>query len=91
MADFIPEERVTNTKMFAPGGDRFPIRLFKLYLSGTNHSSSLSIQTASSLSNVENKPTYVFHGGTVTCNNIVKTENKKRKYVIYDSESSQSQ
>ena len=41
-----------------------------------------------------NKPTYVFHGCTVTFNSIsqnVKSESRKRKYVTYDTESSQSQ
>ena len=60
-------------------------------------STSLSIQSVSSSSlsvPKANKPTYVFHDCTVNFNNIsqnVKSESRKRKYVIYDTESSQSQ
>ena len=60
-------------------------------------STSLSIQSVSSSSlavSKTNKPTYVFHDCTVNFNNIsqnVKSERRKRKYVIYDTESSQSQ
>ena len=60
-------------------------------------STSLSIQSASSSSlavSKTNKPTYVFHGCTVNFNNIsqnVKSDNRKWKYVIHDTESSQSQ
>ena len=63
----------------------------------TSPSTSLSIQSASSSSlavSKTNKPTYVFHGCTVNFNNIfqnVKNESRKRKYVIYDTEPSQSQ
>ena len=60
-------------------------------------STSSSVQNASSSSlavSKTNKPTNVFHGCTVTFNSIsenVKSESRKRKYVIYDTESSQSQ
>ena len=60
-------------------------------------STSLSIQSASSLSlavSKTRKPTNVFHGCTFNFNNIsqnVKSESRKRKYIIYDTESSQSQ
>ena len=58
---------------------------------------SLSIQSACSSSlavSKTSKPTYVFHGSTVNFNNIsqkVKSESRKREYVIYDIESSQAQ
>ena len=61
-----------------------------------NPTTSLSIQSASSSSLPvlkTKKPTYVFYGGTVNFNNIsqnVKSESRKRKHVIYDTESSQS-
>ena len=60
-------------------------------------STSLSIQSASSSSlavSKTNKPTYAFHGCTVNFNNIsqnVKSDNRKWKYVIHDTEFSQSQ
>ena len=60
-------------------------------------STSLSIQSASSSSLAvlkTKKLTYVFHGCTINFDNIsqnVKSEGRKRKYVIYDTESSQSQ
>ena len=55
-------------------------------------STLLSIQSASSSSLAvlkTNKPTYVFDGCTVNFNSIsqnVKSESRKRKYVIYDTE-----
>ena len=60
-------------------------------------STSLSIESVSSSSlavSKTNKPTYLFHDCTVNFSNIsqnVKIERRKRKYVIYDTESSQSQ
>ena len=74
---------------------------FREMLNGPNPPSaspftSLIIQSASSLSlpvSKTNKSTYVFHCCTVNFNNIsqnVKSESRKRKYVIFDTEFSQS-
>jgi len=45
------------------------------------------------VNNENNRATYVFHGCTVNFNttNVTKTNSRKRNYVIYDTESSQSQ
>ena len=80
-------------------GDQNEIREMSNALNSpsANPSASLSIQSVSSSSlavSKTDKPTYVFHGCTVNFNNIsqnVKSESRKRKYVIYDTKSSQSQ
>ena len=84
-------------KSYAPG-DQNEFREMSSALHPPNASPStlLSIQSASSSSlavSKTNKPNYIFHSCTVNFNNIsqnVKIEGRKRKYIIYDTESSQS-
>ena len=61
-----------------------------LKLSGTNQSTSSSLQNASKSSGVENKPTYAFHSCTLNFNNISQKVKSswQWKFVIYGSDSS---
>lgn len=61
-----------------------------LRLSGTNQSTSSSLQNASESSGVENKPTYVFNSCTLNFNNISQKVKSswQWKFVICGSDSS---
>ena len=85
-------------KSYDPGGqNEFREMSNALNPPGAGPSTSLSIESASPSSlavSKTSKSTYVFHGCTVNFNNFsqnVKSESRKPKYVIYDTESSQLQ
>ena len=103
----VPESSIINVtchtstrklKSYDPGGqNEFREMSNALNPPGACPSTSLSIESASSSSlavSKTNKPTYVFHGCTINFNNFsqnVKSESRKRKYVIYETESSRLQ